>query len=231
MKGKRVSMVCFLISFTIFAYVLTISALYEVNVQNQIDTMKTQVTRMETVQIENDLDECHAYNAKLLEREYAFTVDETMKQEYESLLQVGEEGQMCVLSIPSINLNSVVYHGMDESVLQKGVGHAEWSSLPVGGQSTHAVLSAHTGLAHAPLFTKLDQVKTGELFTIEVYDRILTYEVISVYIGEPYDMNHLRIQMGEDLCTLVTCYPRNQLDRRLSVTGRRILPVQNTSIH
>ncbi|MGM9639653.1 MAG: class C sortase, partial [Butyricicoccaceae bacterium] len=115
-----------------------------------------------------------------------------------------------------------IYHGTDEAVLQIAVGHLEWSSLPVGGESTHCVLSGHRGLPSARLFTDLDKLVEGDIFLLRVLDEVLTYEVDQIRIVEPQEVDDLDITAGEDLCTLVTCTPYGINTHRLLVRGHRV---------
>lgn len=141
---------------------------------------------------------------------------------YWSALAVTDEAVMGYLSISKINVQLPVYHGMSEKVLQMGVGHLEGSSLPVGGTSTHCVLTGHTGLPSARLFTDLDKLSEGDRFQLTVLGQTLTYEVCEVRVVLPAQVSSLRLEEGEDLCTLVTCTPYGVNDHRLLVTGRRV---------
>lgn len=129
---------------------------------------------------------------------------------------------MGYIEIPEIRCELAIYHTVDESVLQVGIGHLEGSSLPVGGSGTHCVLSGHRGLPSAQLFTKLDRLKKGDIFTLHVYDQVLTYEVDQIAIVEPEDYGLLQIEEGQDLCTLFTCTPYGINTHRLLVRGHRI---------
>ena len=115
-----------------------------------------------------------------------------------------------------------IYHGTEESVLQIAVGHLEWSSLPVGGESTHCVLSGHRGLPSAKLFTNLDKLREGDTFLLRVLDEVLTYEVDQILIVEPQETAALQIEEGKDYCTLVTCTPYGVNTHRLLVRGHRV---------
>ena len=163
-----------------------------------------------------------AYNASLLERNNAYLLTEEQKAAYEQLLNVSGLGIMGYIEIPSIDCSLPIYHGTEESVLQIAIGHLEWTSLPVGGESTHCVLSGHRGLPSARLFTDLDKLVVGDTFLIHVLDEILTYEVDQILIVEPYDLSTLEIAPGEDLVTLVTCTPYGINTHRLLVRGHRI---------
>ena len=134
----------------------------------------------------------------------------------------GGTGIMGYIEIPSINVSLPIYHGTSDSVLQIAVGHLDWTSLPVGGESTHCVLSGHRGLPSAKLFTNLDQIVEGDTFIIRVLDEVLTYEVDRILIVEPEDVTALQIESGKDLCTLVTCTPYGINSHRLLVRGHRV---------
>ena len=163
-----------------------------------------------------------AYNASLLERNNAYLLTEEQKAAYEQLLNVSGLGIMGYIEIPSIDCSLPIYHGTEESVLQIAIGHLEWTSLPVGGESTHCVLSGHRGLPSAKLFTNLDKLQEGDVFLLRVLDEVLTYEVDQILIVEPQEIAALQITEGEDYCTLVTCTPYGINTHRLLVRGHRI---------
>ena len=129
---------------------------------------------------------------------------------------------MGYVDIPSIRVTLPIYHGTDEAVLQTAVGHIESTSLPVGGANTHCVISGHRGLPSARLFTDIDRLTVGDIFTLNVLDEVLTYEVEQILIVEPYDLSGLQIIPGRDLVTLVTCTPYGINTHRLLVRGHRI---------
>ena len=162
------------------------------------------------------------YNRSLVGRENVYLLDDSQKAEYERLLDVSGMGIMGYIEIPSINVSLPIYHGTEESVLQVAVGHLEWTSLPVGGESTHCVLSGHRGLPSAKLFTDLDRLVVGDRFRLGVLDQVLTYEVDQILIVEPQDTEALLIEEGKDLCTLVTCTPYSINTHRLLVRGHRV---------
>jgi len=162
------------------------------------------------------------YNRSLLTRENGFFLTEEQQAQYERLLDISGTGIMGYIEIPSINVSLPIYHGTSDSVLQIAVGHLDWTSLPVGGESTHCVLSGHRGLPSAKLFTNLDQIVEGDTFIIRVLDEVLTYEVDRILIVEPEDVTALQIEPGKDLCTLVTCTPYGINSHRLLVRGHRV---------
>lgn len=162
------------------------------------------------------------YNSKLIEKNNEYVLSSDEKKEYESLLNVSDNGVMGYVEIPKIKCNLPIYHGTDESALQVAIGHLEWTSLPVGGESTHCVLSGHRGLPSAKLFTNLDELEIGDTFMLHVLAETLTYEVDQILIVEPQQTKNLKIVEGEDLCTLVTCTPYGINTHRLLVRGHRI---------
>ncbi|WP_285114747.1 class C sortase [Leifsonia sp. fls2-241-R2A-40a] len=143
--------------------------------------------------------------------------------DYWRLLRAPNE-VMSRIQIPAIDVDLPIYHGTSDATLLKGAGHLQGTSLPVGGKSTHAVITAHRGLADATMFTDLDKVKKGDRFTLSTFGKVSTYEVYDIRVVKPEDSATLRQQAGEDLVTLVTCTPLGISTHRILVTGTRILP-------
>ena len=141
---------------------------------------------------------------------------------YEETLNVSGNGIMGYITIPKIQVELPVYHGTGEAVLNVASGHVQGTSLPVGGESTHAVLSAHRGLPSARLFTDLDKLEVGDVFSITVLDRLLTYQIDKIQIVRPNEVDALYVTEGEDYCTLVTCTPYGINTHRLLVRGTRV---------
>ena len=162
------------------------------------------------------------YNREMLTRDNGFILPEEKQETYQSLLNIGGNGVMGYIEIPEIKVTLPIYHGTDEAVLQIAVGHLDWSSLPVGGESTHCVLSGHRGLPSARLFTDLDRIVEKDIFLLRVLDEVLTYEVDQIRIVEPHEMDDLAIVEGKDYCTLVTCTPYGINSHRMLVRGHRI---------
>lgn len=162
-----------------------------------------------------------AYNQQIRQLENPFIRCELVEG-YEELLNPGGNGVMATLSIPKIDVSLPIYHGTSESVLNVGAGHIQGSSLPVGGESTHAVLMSHNGLPSARLFTDLPKLVIGDTFTITVLDRTLTYQVDQIITVLPKEVDELYVKEGEDHCTLVTCTPYGINSHRLLVRGTRI---------
>jgi sortase A len=148
---------------------------------------------------------------------------------YEQALDAGN-GLMARVQIPGIGLDLPIYHGTSDDTLLKGVGHLEGTSLPVGGKGTHAVLTAHRGLAQATMFTNLDKVKEGDVFTVSTFGQVLTYRVNRIQVVDPDQTRSLQAVEGEDLVTLVTCTPLGINTQRIFVTGERITPTPQSAI-
>lgn len=165
----------------------------------------------------------YEYNAELsAQGGDILAMSEERLKRYESLLDVSGSGVMGYIEIPEISCSLPIYHGTDDTVLQVAVGHLSWSSLPVGGSSTHCVISGHRGLPSAKLFTNLDKLQNGDIFMLRVLNEVLTYEVDQVLIVEPDELDGLTVAEGEDYCTLVTCTPYGINTHRLLVRGHRI---------
>lgn len=180
------------------------------------------VRNLEAENYEQVLQDAKSYNQMLPYKQTTFALSEEEKEAYDALLDISGTGVMGYIEIPTVNISLPVYHGTEDAVLQIAVGHLEWSSLPVGGESTHCVLSGHRGLPSAKLFTNLDKLVAGDKFIMRVLDEVLTYEVDQILIVEPTDVSTLMIEAGKDLCTLVTCTPYGINSHRLLVRGHRI---------
>ena len=187
-----------------------------------IATYAENVAKLDNNQYDRLWEDARAYNRTLGLRSNPYYLSEEQKAEYERLLDVSGLGVMGYIEIPEIDVSLPIYHGTEESVLQIAVGHLEWSSLPVGGESTHCVLSGHRGLPSAKLFTNLDKLREGDTFLLRVLDEVLTYEVDQILIVEPQETAALQIEEGKDYCTLVTCTPYGINTHRLLVRGHRI---------
>ena len=166
--------------------------------------------------------EAEAYNAALAQKANPYFFTEEDQALYDSTLNVSGTGIMGYIDIPEIKCTLPIYHGTSEAVLQVGVGHIEGSSLPVGGEGTHCVLSGHSGLPSAVLFTHLEDLDIGDLFTLQIMDETLTYEVDRFNRVLPHEMELLTIEEGKDSCTLVTCTPYGVNTHRLLVHAHRV---------
>lgn len=184
------------------------------------------VAKLDEEEYNRILNAAYEYNRKLAEN--GGIVSSKIKEEYAELLNISGHGIMGYIEIPEINCSLPIYHGTEDSVLQIAVGHIEWSSLPVGGESTHSVLSGHRGLPSAKLFSNLDKLQNGDTFMIRVLDEVLTYEVDQILIVEPENVESLKVALGKDYCTLVTCTPYGVNTHRLLVRGHRIENIEES---
>ncbi len=167
-------------------------------------------------------DEASAYNQTLLTEEDRFRPAPEEDARYRAALDITGTGIMGYVNIPSIHVHLPIYHGTDPAILEIAVGHMEGSSLPVGGSGTHCVISGHTGLPSAKLFTDLVKVELGDTFTLSVLDQTLTYQVDQILVVLPEEMDALAIDPDQDYCTLLTCTPYGVNSHRLLVRGHRI---------
>lgn len=190
----------------------------------------TQVESIDEATYEALLQEAKTYNDSLLERANQFKLTDEQAERYPVLLNISDTGIMGYIEIPVIGVTLPIYHGTTHAVLQTAVGHIDWTSLPVGGESTHCVLSGHRGLPSSRLFTDLDKLVTGDVFLIKVLNETFTYEVDQILIVEPEDTLALQINAGKDYCTLVTCTPYGINTHRILVRGHRIDNIQAVSI-
>lgn len=163
-----------------------------------------------------------AYNADLAKIGVQWIMTDEQMAEYNRQLAVTDSGIMGYIDIPKIRVTLPIYHGTDETILQIAIGHIAGTSLPVGGASTHCVVSGHRGLPSARLFTDIDKLVEGDTFTMTVLNRTVTYEVDQIRIVEPTDLSNLQIEEGKDFCTLVTCTPYGINTHRLLVRGHRV---------
>lgn len=163
-----------------------------------------------------------AYNADRAKAFNPYLLTSEQKQVYQSVLNLGGNGVMGYIEIPSIGVSLPIYHTVNEDILQVAAGHVEWSDLPVGGAGTHSVLSGHRGLPSAKLFTDLDDLREGDVFMLRILNTLLTYEVDQILIVDPEDVKDLQRVPEQDLCTLVTCTPYGVNTHRLLVRGHRI---------
>jgi len=171
------------------------------------------------------LEAAREYNEALLRKNNRFSFTEDDAMEYDSLLNTGL-GVIGILVIDKINVKLPIYHGVEEKTLQIGLGHLPGTSLPVGGESTHALITGHRGLPSSKLLTDLGQIVKGDRFELHIMGETLTYQAVEIQVVEPNETSSLDIRKGFDYCTLVTCTPYGINSHRLLVHGRR---VENTA--
>lgn len=187
-----------------------------------IENYSQAISNLNEDEYQRILDAAADYNHRLNKRTNPYLLDDDTTLEYFSLLNFSGTGVMGYVEIPQINVALPIYHGTNDSVLQVATGHLEWTSLPVGGTGTHAVISGHRGLPSAKLFTNLDQLIEGDIFFIKVLGEILTYQVDRILIVLPEVTEPLLVDAEGDYVTLVTCTPYGVNSHRMLVRGKRI---------
>lgn len=170
----------------------------------------------------DELRKAEAYNLALFQSSIGAEPTSVSASDYEFMLNPSGDGMMGYVEIPAIDCRLPIYHGTDAETLESYIGHMPSSSLPVGGKNTHCVLTGHTGMPSAKLLTGLDAVAEGDIFTVTVLGRKLSYEVDRVLVVKPDETDALRIENGQDYCTLVTCTPYGINTHRLLVRGHRV---------
>lgn len=181
-----------------------------------------EVREMDTAAIDEAIAAAQAYNENLSPLRYNREAVQAASVDYDELLNVTGSGIMGYIEVPKLNINLPIYHGTGETVLEQGVGHLVGSSLPIGGEGCHPILTGHSGVAGKKLFSDLDQLSVGDVFYLRVLDETLAYQVIEINKVLPHETELLAPVSGEDLCTLVTCYPFGVNTHRLLVRGTRI---------
>ena len=234
MKKKHISTIIIALIFLAglgFLLYPTVSNLWNRAHQSRaIATYTKQVEKLDDSQNKEMLKAARKYNKSLLKKSDHWKLSKKGKKKYESRLDVSGTGIMGYIEVPKIDCSLPIYHGTDEGALQIAIGHLEGSSLPVGGKSTHCVLSGHRGLPSARLFTDLDQMEEGDIFVLNVLGRKLAYEVDQIKVVLPDEMSDLEIVHGKDLCTLVTCTPYGINTHRLLVRGHRTKYIEETVV-
>jgi len=167
------------------------------------------------------IEAAHTYNSALRRDAGRYTFSEEDQQAYLGLLNPFGNGIMGTLIIDTIGVKLPIYHGTSEGVLQVGAGHFEGTSLPVGGPSTHAVITGHRGLPSSTLLTNMDRLVVGDTFVLRILNDVLTYKIDQILVVEPHEVDALDIEPGMDYCTLVTCTPYGINSHRMLVRGRR----------
>lgn len=219
----------FLAGISIVFYPMVSNLLYETNQSHVLAQYDDSIAQTEQEKLDAELLAAQEYNRSLLESEAFLTdpfdpelvLDPTVAP-YADLLNVEGDGIMGYVEIPRISVNLPIYHGTTAQVLEQGIGHLQNSSLPVGGESTHTVLTGHTGLAGKRLFTDLSQLEEGDVFYLHILGDTLAYQVEEIYIVDPDQTEYLVVEPGRDLATLVTCHPYGINTHRLLVQGNRI---------
>lgn len=198
---------------------------------NAIVDYEAALANMTQKDYSDEFEAANAYNAALREVDFPLMYYDTLDErddlrDYDDILNINGNGVFGYIAIDKIGVELPIYHGTSDAVLNVAVGHLQGTSLPVGGESTHCVLSAHRGLPSAKLFTDLDELELGDVFIITVLDQVLTYQVDQIKIVTPTEVDDLYVTEGEDYCTLLTCTPYGINTHRLLVRGKRIETVE-----
>lgn len=214
-----------------------VSNYYNQRHRSQIQTAYREVLEQtDTAELERLREQAAAYNAAITpgaaEKTYTQESIIAASEDYVNQLNLGGTGIMGYVVIPKIDVDLPIYHGTGSDSLDRGTGHLLGSSLPVGGEGTHTIITGHSGMASQKMFTDLEQLQEGDVFYLRVLDEVLAYQVDAIYTVLPHDTTHLGIVPGQDLCTLVTCTPTGINTHRLLVQGSRIpfVPAEETEV-
>lgn len=215
-----------LVGIGIMAYP-SVSDYYNTWIQRRaISSYEEKVVSMDVDQYKELREEAEKYNEELAETGLQWSMDKEQTEQYNQTLKLDASMAMGYIEIPKLGEKLVIYHGTSGEVLRTGVGHMQGTSLPIGGETSHCVLSGHRGLPSAKLFSDLDKMEEGDTFLIHVLDMTLTYEVDQIRVVEPSDLSQIVMEKGKDYCTLVTCTPYGVNTHRLLVRGHRITNAQ-----
>ena len=225
---KLIRLVVILVGVGILVYPSISEYLSEKNSSRAVASYDDSVKELEEARINALLDEASNYNKALASSSSGWNpkTDEHSEilslENYKKILNIKSNGMIGYISIPKLNETIRIFHGTEEAVLQVGIGHLENTSFPVGGETTHAVLSGHRGLPTASLFTDLDRLQTGDIFYIKILNKTFCYSVDKISVVLPNEIEELSIQKGRDYVTLVTCTPYSVNSHRLLVRGTRV---------
>lgn len=220
----------FLVGLALLAYPSFANWWNNMHMTRAIAAYVDTVNQASDEQIEQLLEQARAYNAALLRKENRFRITDEEMAEYLSMLDLTGNGILGYIQIDAIGVYLPIYHTTDEAIMQIAIGHLPWSSLPIGGESTHALLTGHRGLPSARLFTDLDKLREGNTFTITVLRQTLTYQVDQIRIVEPQEVDNLGVISGGDYVTLITCTPYGINTHRLLIRGVRIENAKQAAI-
>lgn len=233
MRGKKVTLVLLIIFFVGLSILLypMVSQYLNSKVQSKaIDDYEKKFSNISSDDYKKMFEEAKKYNEELLKLDYPL-VQYNKLTGYNDILNLNDNGMIGYVSIEKIKVELPIYHGTSSAVLNVAAGHMEGSSLPVGGESTHSIISAHRGLPSSRLFTDLDKMELGDTFTITVLNQTLTYQVDKIEVIEPKEVKSLEIIEGEDYVTLLTCTPYGINTHRLLVRGKRIENVNKKKLY
>lgn len=226
-RKNTIIIICFILVILLGAGVAAYPLIASINNEHTQSLVQTEyeekIQQLDTSEIDAALEAAREYNKTIstVQIEDIEKIKESLPP-YEDLLNLANNGIMGYIEIPAINIDLPIYHGTTGAAMEKGAGHMEGTSLPVGGIGTHAVISAHSGMASAKLFTDLDKLKLGDMFFITVCNQKLAYEVDNIAVVEPTDIDLIRIDTQQDYVTLLTCTPYGVNTHRLLVRGHRV---------
>lgn len=222
-KIKTIGSIIIILSGLVIAmYPFYSNILYSRNATKVINEYRDEIVDMEQEEIDAIKEAAAAYNDQLKAVVIQDATGDWKTEGTSYLDMLGIGSALGYITIPKIDVNLPIYHGSSEVVLEKGVGHIEQSSFPLGGESTHSVLTGHRGMPNAVLFTDLDKVEKGDKFYLHILDEVLAYQVDQIKVVEPTDTSDLRIIEGKDYCSLVTCTPYAINSHRLILRGTRV---------
>lgn len=214
-----------LVGIIIFIYPMVSNFFAEKNQMEVINNYIDVVAKNETIDFEKELQKAERYNQDLagapVKDPFVEGSGYVLPDNYKQVLSFTEDGIIAYIRIPKIKVNLPIYHGTDEEIMEKGVGHIQYTSLPIGANSSHSILTGHRGLPSAQLFTRLDELEIGDLFYINILDKTLAYKIYNIKVVLPTELEDLQIEKDRDLITLVTCTPYGVNTHRLLVQGER----------
>lgn len=226
MRKKLGMGVLFVIGFALCCLPIIWNVIEQRHQSDAVATYQNAVSKKDDTKLKEIMENARAYNDMLYQTGGAIVDNSDTEilsdESYQNQLDISGNGTMGSLDIPKINVELPIYHGTDDAVLSNGVGHLQGTSLPIGGENTHCVLTGHRGLPSSKLLIRLDEMKKGDLFFLRIGGETLAYKVCKIQVVDPEDVSSLQIEAEEDLVTLVTCTPYGINTQRLLVTGKRV---------
>lgn len=220
-KGKKFRNLLFWAGFLICIFPVISNIVERQRQADAVATYRQTMEKEDEKEIEEKWRQANEYNEMLFQAKGGI-VEETEEKKYEELLNIHGTDIMGSLEIPKIQVELPIYHGTEDEVLSNGIGHLEGTSLPIGGENTHSVLTGHRGLPSSKLLVRLDEMKIGDLFFIHTYKEVMAYKVEEIMVVKPEDTAWMEIKAEKDLVSLVTCTPFGINSHRLIVTGHRV---------
>lgn len=220
-KGKKFRNLLFWAGFLICIFPVISNIVERQRQADAVATYRQTMEKEDEKEIEEKWRQANEYNEMLFQAKGGI-VEETEEKKYEELLNIHGTDIMGSLEIPKIQVELPIYHGTEDEVLSNGIGHLEGTSLPIGGENTHSVLTGHRGLPSSKLLVRLDEMKIGDLFFIHTYKEVVAYKVEEIMVVKPEDTAWMEIKAEKDLVSLVTCTPFGINSHRLIVTGHRV---------